>query len=298
MINNIPEFLYQKLVNQYGEKLTKEIINGYKTKRYITIRVNTLKTEVSYIKKQFEINNIAYEEVSWFKDALVIKDTQFEKITNLDIYNNGEIYLQSLSSMLPPLILNPKPSENILDMTAAPGSKTTQIACLTNNKALITAVEKNKIRSDRLKYNIKKQGATKINVLNMDATKLDEFYSFDKILLDAPCSGSGTLNIYDKSILTYDEKLIERSKTIQYKLLNKAISLLKSGHEMVYSTCSIIKEENEDIINKILEEGKVELVDIENKYSNKCLPVSINKTLCIMPDEYYEGFFIAKLRKK
>ena len=110
MTNNITEFLYQKLVNQYGEKLTKEIINGYKTKRYITVRVNTLKTEVSYIKKQFEINNIAYEEVSWFKDALVIKDAQFEKITNLDIYNNGEIYLQSLSSMLPPLILNPKPS--------------------------------------------------------------------------------------------------------------------------------------------------------------------------------------------
>ena len=82
------------------------------------------------------------------------------------------------------------------------------------------------------------------------------------------------------------------------ELLKKAIKLLKSGHEMVYSTCSILKEENEDIINKILEEENVELIAIENTFSCETLPVSIKGTLCIKPNKYFEGFFVAKLRKK
>lgn len=298
MKNDIPEFLYNKLNKQYNTDLTNDIINSYKEERYLTFRVNTLKTTVFAVKKQLELNNIKYEEVSWYKEAFVIPDGDINEIKKLNMYINGEIYLQSLSSMIPPLILNPLEGDNILDMAASPGSKTTQIAALTNNKSLITAVEKNRIRLERLKYNIEKLGAKKINILNIDATKLDDFYSFDKILLDAPCSGSGTLNIFEKSYTSFNEELIDRSSKIQYRLLKKAIKLLKSGHEMVYSTCSILKEENEDIINKILEEENVELIDIENNFSCETLPVSIKGTLCIKPNKYFEGFFVAKLRKK
>lgn len=298
MQNDIPEFLYNKLNKQYNTDLTNDIINSYKEERYLTFRVNTLKTTVFAVKKQLELNNIKYEEVSWYKEAFVIPNGDINEIKKLNMYINGEIYLQSLSSMIPPLILNPLEGDNILDMAASPGSKTTQISALTNNKSLITAVEKNRIRLERLKYNIEKLGAKKINILNIDATKLDDFYSFDKILLDAPCSGSGTLNIFDKNYTSFNEELIDRSSKIQYRLLKKAIKLLKSGHEMVYSTCSILKEENEDIINKILEEENVELIDIENNFSFETLPVSIKGTLCIKPNKYFEGFFVAKLRKK
>ena len=142
------------------------------------------------------------------------------------MYTNGEVYLQSLSSMIPVIVLEPKPGENILDMAAAPGGKTTQISAITNNQALITACEKNKIRADRLRYNLEKQGASGVNILNTDASHLDSFFSFDRILLDAPCSGSGTMSIFDKS---YNKELVDRSQKTQEELLTKALKILKNG---------------------------------------------------------------------
>jgi len=296
-MKEIPNFLYEQLLEQYGSEFTNKILEGYSSTRKVTFRINRLKTTKEKIKQQLDNLKINYEEVSWYDDAFIINDLNEADIRKLDIYNNGEIYLQSLSSMLPVLVLNPKDKESILDMASAPGGKTTQIASLTNDTALITATEKNKIRLERLKYNIKKQGVNKIAVLNEDASKLDEFFSFDKILLDAPCSGSGTININNINI---NEKLIEESAKKQYQLLKKAISILKSGHEMIYSTCSILKKENEENVNKILRECKVELVPIEEDIFKDVpqLPSQIEGTICVCPTNLFEGFFIAKLRKK
>ena len=185
---NLPEFFIPMLQKQYGEVLTKRIINGYNTKRKVTLRVNTLKTNVEEVKKQLTKNQIEWEEVSFSKEALVLKQARENQIQSLDLYEKGQIYLQSLSSMLPPIILNPQENTDILDMAAAPGGKTTQIAALTNNNAHITACEKNKIRLERLKYNIEKQGASSIYIMQEDSRNLSDFFSFDKILLDAPCS--------------------------------------------------------------------------------------------------------------
>ena len=216
------------------------------------------------------------------------------------MYKNGEIYLQSLSSMLPPLILEPREKENILDMTAAPGGKTTQIAMLANNKALITACEKNKIRYDRLAYNVEKQGAKGINLMQEDSRKLSNYFSFDKILLDAPCSGSGTLYSEDENLEKYfTEELISRSAKTQEILLNKALNILKKNGEIVYSTCSILKEENELILKKILKQGKYEIIPINlEKYKAlPLLPTIIEGVMCVMPTDLVEGFFVAKIRK-
>lgn len=301
MLNKIPDFLYKLLLEQYGEDITKTIIQGYLEKRPVTLRVNTLKTNVDNIKKVLNECNIKYKEVIWSKDALIIEEADENRIRNLNIYDNGEIYLQSLSSMLPPIILSPKENENILDMAAAPGGKTTQISALSNGKALITACEKNKVRSERLKYNIVKQGANGVSILVEDARKLNSFLSFDKILLDAPCSGSGTIYLNDEKLRKYfKEELIERSSKLQYELLKKAVEILKPGHEMIYSTCSILKNENENNLLKILKSGKVEIVPIgEEMFKDiKVLPVTIEGTVCVCPSKLYEGFFIAKLRKK
>lgn len=301
MLNKVPDFLYKLLLEQYGEKITNNIIQGYLEKRPVTLRVNTLKTNVDNIKKALNESNIKYKEVIWSKDALIIEEADENKIRELDIYNNGEIYLQSLSSMLPPIILSPKENENILDMAAAPGGKTTQVSALSNGKALITACEKNKVRSERLKYNIEKQGANGICVLVEDARKLNSFLSFDKILLDAPCSGSGTICLNDEKLERYfKEELIERSSKVQFELLKKAVEILKPGHEMIYSTCSILKNENENNLLKILKSGKVEIVPIcEEIFRDiQVLPVTIEGTICVCPSKLYEGFFIAKLRKK
>lgn len=301
MMNNIPNFLYERLLKQYGEKLTESILNGFSVKRYVTLRVNTLKSNTDKIKDILNSLNIKYKEVEWSREALILEEVDEAEIRKLSIYENGEIYLQSLSSMLPAIVLDPKPNENILDMAAAPGGKTTQMASLSQNKALITACEKNKIRAERLKYNIEKQGANKVNVLIEDARNLDSYFSFDKILLDAPCSGSGTININNEKLENiFTEELINRSVKTQYELLKKAISILKSGHEMVYSTCSVLEEENEKNIEKILKNQNIEIVPIdENLFEGaSLLPSKIKGTIVVAPNELYEGFFIAKLRKK
>ena len=300
MINNIPEFLYHYLIEQYGENLTNIILEEYSQKRPVTLRANTLKTNIKNIKAIFDNLHISYKEVSWYNDALIMENISEEQIKNLEIYQNGEIYLQSLSSMIPPLILSPKEDENILDMAAAPGGKTTQMLALSQNKAFITACEKNKIRAERLQYNLNKQGANRVNVMIKDARQLDDFFSFDKILLDAPCSGSGTISMFDKKLAsTFTEDLVNRSSKAQADLLKKAITLLKPGHEMVYSTCSILAKENENILRKFIDLKQIEILPIDvSKFTDAIfLPTSVDGTLCICPSDLYEGFFVAKLRK-
>lgn len=323
------EFLYEMLKEQYGKELTETIIQGLFTKRKTTIRVNTIKSNMEKVKNELEKANIKYKRVDWSNYALIIENVNnianadkyesmsiFNKnsnkntnlietvLQNMDIYKSGEIYLQSLSSMLPPIILEPKESTDILDMTAAPGGKTTEIAALTNNKSHITACEKNKIRADRLKYNVQKQGATCVFVMQKDARFIDDFFSFDQILLDAPCSGSGTLDLNNSDTEKYfSRELIERSAKTQKLLLQKAIKLLKPGHTMVYSTCSILKKENEEALKSCLNNpkfnGKIEIEPINFNEIDELplLPTSIKGTLCVCPTDLYEGFFVAKIKK-
>lgn len=296
---SIPEFLKEMLEQQYGEEITEKIIQGYQAKRNTTFRVNTLKanipeTEAILINKQIE-----YQKVEWSEEAFVLKNASEREIRDLEVYQEGKIYLQSLSSMLPPILLQPKQGTDILDMAAAPGGKTTQIAAITGNKANITACEMNKIRVERLKYNIEKQGAN-VYVMAQDARKIDDFFSFDQILLDAPCSGSGTICLQDSNLKeTFTKKLVDKSVASQIALLRKAINILKTGKEMIYSTCSILACENEDVIDKVRKEKKIEIVPIEldNMKQLPLLPSKIEGTLCVCPNELYEGFFIAKIRK-
>lgn len=300
-MKKIPEFLVNMLEKQYGKEITSQIMKGYDIQRKTTFRVNPIKTDVKTVLSQLEKYKIEYERVSWSKEAIILKKAQEKVIEGLEMYKNGEIYLQSLSSMLPPIILDPKPDKDILDMAAAPGGKTTQMAALTQNKAHITACEMNSIRAERLKYNIEKQGASSVYVMCSDSRKMDDFFSFDDILLDAPCSGSGVLNSNDANLeKKFTTKLIEKSKKSQLALLKKAMKLLKSGQEMVYSTCSILACENEEIVNQVLNEINAEIVPIgfEGMEELPMLPVKIKGTLCICPNELYEGFFVAKIRKK
>lgn len=300
-MQNIPEFLNKILLNEYGKETTNQIINGYSYDRPTTFRVNTSKASIEYIKQKLNELKISFKEVPWNETAIIIEDIKENEIKELDIYKNGEIYLQSLSSMIPPFVVNPKEGENILDMAAAPGGKTTQMANLSNNKAMITACEKNKIRLERLKYNLEKQGSSRVTVMLKDARRLDDFFSFDKILLDAPCSGSGTLNLNQMDVeKVFTKELVDRSIKTQKELLKKAVRILKTNGELIYSTCSILKEENEKVVEEVLKLGNIEIVPM-NELDFKdipLLPVNIEGTICVCPTDLYEGFFVAKLIKK
>lgn len=299
----VPDFLYDMLLKQYGAEVTGRILQGYAVRRPVTLRVNTLKADKAKVTRCLREAGISYLETDWYEDALILEEVREEAVQRLSIYENGEIYLQSLSSMIPPLLLNPAEKETILDMTAAPGSKTTQIAALSGNRAQITACEKNKIRADRLRYNLEKQGAMKVFVMNEDARKLDPLFSFDKILLDAPCSGSGTLFFGedcgkpDRTVFT--KELIDRSVRTQEALLKKALALLKPGREMIYSTCSILAAENEQLLRRVLPGCRGKILPIEHPCLSflPLLPTTLPGTCCICPTEEYEGFFVARIRK-
>ena len=299
-MSNLPQFLKTKLEKQYSKDIVSQIYEGFKVKRKVTFRVNTLKSSLDIVKKCLEDNNIKYKVSCIWENALIIENADENLIRNLSIYNNGEIYLQSLSSMIPPIVLNPKENEDILDMTAAPGGKTTQMASISANRSHITACEMNKIRFERLKYNVEMQGAKCVYAMQKDARQIDDFFSFDKILLDAPCTGSGTININNVKLNEYfTENLLLKSIKSQKMLINKAIKILKKGGELIYSTCSILKEENEDVIEDLLKNNNIEVVKINVKEFEKLpkLPTNIKGTICIMPTDEYEGFFVAKLKK-
>lgn len=295
------EYLINMLESQYGKEIAEKILKGYTSQRFVSLRINTIKAEVDDIKQKLKSKNINFDTVSWSNTALIIKNRNENDLQQLDMYNNGEIYLQNLSSMLPPIVLQPKENEDILDMAAAPGGKTTQIAALTNNQANITACEMNTIRLERLKYNIDKQGASSVYIMKKDSREIDDFFSFDRILLDAPCSGSGTLDFNDdKTFKYFTPRLVEKSSKTQLNLLRKALKILKTGREMVYSTCSILACENEGVVNQVLKENNAELVPISFEGMEKLpvLPTKLAGTICVCPDELYEGFFVARIKKK
>ena len=294
----IPEFYMNMLKEQYSDSDIKKIIDGYSKKRKTTIRVNTLLSNNSEVLDIFNKLNIEYDHVPFYDNAFIIKNRNETDLYELDLLKEGKIYMQSLSSMLPPIIMEPKEYEDILDMAAAPGGKTTEIAALTNNNSKITAVEFNKIRAEKLRYNIKKQGCNKVYVLEADSKKLDDFFKFDNILLDAPCSGSGTLDLNnDRTFKYFTEKLIKKSSETQLELLKIALTILKPGKTMIYSTCSILSIENEDVVSKVMKQFNCEIVPI-NVEGVELLPTKIEGTMVVCPNELYEGFYIAKIKKK
>ena len=312
---SIPDFLVDKLNSVYGNEVSKEIIDGFSSQRKITLRVNNLKTNKAEVENELSKNGIIFSEVPWFDNALIIenfknksiqnfKTNDFNEcnsieneIQNLDIYKDGKIYLQSLSSMIPPLVMDFEDNEDILDMCSAPGGKTCEMSCL-NNNTNITACELNSIRFERLKYNIEKQGANNVTLLNTDSRRINNLFKFDSILLDAPCSGSGTLTFKNDN-KNFTELLIDKCVKSQKALIDKAFRILKNGKTMVYSTCSILPEENEEIINYALEKYNFKIVPIKlnNFDESNLLKSSIDGTILVKPTNLYEGFFVAKLLK-
>ena len=300
MLPNVPALLVEKLRAQYGQALAEEIIAGF-VRRPVTLRVNTIKSTAEAVGEVLTGAGIAWEKSPWYEDAFILRNVREEAVQALPEYEAGHMYLQSLSSMMPPLVVAPAKNESILDMAAAPGGKTTQMAALSGNTALITACEKNKIRAERLQFNLDRQGVKRVNVMCQDARQLSDLFKFDKVLLDAPCTGSGTILIAEgEPERRMDAAWVVKTAQTQKAMLKKALTLLSAGHEMVYSTCSILREENEDVLKAVLPAMNAEVVPIEHTFLAHAplLPTTIPGVVCVKPNELYEGFFVAKIRKR
>ena len=301
MSEQLPAYFIESITRQYGADTAAAIVEGMRGPRRTTLRANLLKTTPEAVAALLEEQGLGYARPALSEAAFILTQGQESYLWKLPAYERGEIYLQSLSSMLPPLALQPRAGADILDMAAAPGGKTAQMAALTGNKAAITACEINRIRADKLRHNLARQGAARVNVMVCDARKLEDFFRFDQILLDAPCSGSGTLLESDpRGLRAFSEKLVRNSAATQLQLLKKALSLLKSGGSLVYSTCSILEMENEGVVRSALKGARAHLapIDLPGRDALPLLPSSLPEALCIRPTAEYEGFFMAKIVKE
>ena len=305
--SKLPLDFIENLYKTYNTRIADKILLGMGERRFTTLRVNTLKSNVEEVKECLEKQNIEFEIVLWYKDAIIIKNAQESDLQKMDLYKDGKIYLQSLSSMIPPLVLNPKEGEKVLDLTAAPGSKTTQMVALMKNEGYILANELDKLRCERLKYNVNMQGAKIVETINENGRIIGDKYPeyFDKVLLDTPCSGEGRFIVNDvKTYKNWSTKQVEELIKVQKDLFTSAVKALKINGEMVYSTCTLNLKENEEIVNWAIKEYPLELeqikIDLKNtiKGVTKGLDSSLSKSIKMIPTKNQEGFYIAKLRKR
>ena len=221
----------------------------------------------------------------------------------------GKYYIQSLSSMIPPHVLKPTEHERVLDLAAAPGSKTTQLAEMMNNRGSLYANEPNVNRLKGLVFNLDKLNFVNIGVLKYKGELLSKVFEnyFDKILVDAPCSALGIVQKKGEVSNWWNTNQVDKIANLQLRILISAIKMAKVGAEIVYSTCTMTVEENELIVNTVLKNYPVELEEIElpvkahdgfTSYKGEQFDPSLNKTKRIIPWEINsEGFFVVKLRK-
>jgi len=273
------------------------------------IRVNTLKISIKEIKDRLK-ENWELTQVPWCKEGFWIKHKQGRRdVGNLIEHSLGYIYIQEPASMIPPIILDPKPGDTVLDMCAAPGSKTTQIAQYMQNKGILICNDYKGLRVKSLGLNVQRMGLTNAIITLMHGRNFaNSNIKFDKILVDAPCSGVGTIRKSLKTVTIWNPNMIRRLAGTQKQLLQTAFSILKPGGTLVYSTCTLEPEENEGVINYLLEnnkDAKVEEIKLNIKRGEAILEFNkekyqeqIKNTLRIWPqDNDTEGFFVCKLRK-
>jgi NOL1/NOP2/sun family putative RNA methylase len=273
-----------------------------------SVRVNTLKTTISAVKKSLTKQGWELKQVPWCKEGFWVKHkTGRRDIGNTIEHALGYIYVQEAASMIPPIVLDPQPGETVLDMCASPGSKATQICQYMKNKGILVANDYKGMRLAPLGINMQRIGATN-DVLTVMRGEWFKDMEFDKILVDAPCSGTGTIAKSLKTLQIWNPNMVTKISNQQKRLIKNAYSLLKKGGIMVYSTCSLEPEENEGVVSWFLEEEPdAKVLDIKldiqsgdpiTSFEGVDYNPEVKKTLRLWPqDNNTEGFFIAKLRK-
>jgi NOL1/NOP2/sun family putative RNA methylase len=268
-----------------------------------SIRVNTIKISKEELIERLECR---VEEIPWCDVGLFV---DAEDLTKRLEYFLGYYYIQESASMIPPVVLQPKEDEIVLDIAAAPGSKTTQIAAQMKNSGLIIANDVSLKRLTALRFNLQKCGVANTVVTNLDGRWIHNLkIEFDKILVDAPCSASGTFITNPNVFRTWDQGKVNSLSRLQKQLLEAASKCLREDGVLVYSTCSLDPEENEEVIdyavkNLQLKTERIKLKGIEcdegiRSYKGYEYDESVRKAVRInMLKNKTEGFFVCKLRK-
>jgi NOL1/NOP2/sun family putative RNA methylase len=286
LIEKKQKFL-EKIEELYPDNF-KQIISNIKDPKPLTFRVNLLKATKDEVMCELKDEDFIVNPGPLDNTFIVEGSSGKKRLSETEAFNDGRIYIQSLSSMLPVEFLDPTPGEKILDLCAAPGSKTSLIAQKSDNRAEIYAIENNRNRFFALQNNLKNLGVKNVRFILDNGRILDKKYPelcgyFDKILVDAPCSNEGLVVLSDPRSLEYwNPKLPKKLSKLQKGLVSTATSLLKPGGTLVYSTCTFSKEENEEVIDWVL----------------KRFPdMKLEEFKRVEPDKLFTGFALARLSK-
>lgn len=295
---SMPLWLVQELAQDRPIQKVEEICQYLNERPKLCVRVNKLKTKKEELKKLLAERKISYEEI---QDENFFYLKKLKNIEKLDLFEQGYFTVQDRSAGLTALILDPKPGEYVLDACSAPGGKTTYLAELMEDKGRIDAWDIHEHRTKLIEQNAKRLGIHIIKTNVKDSTILEEENKekYDKILLDVPCMGIGVIK--RKPDIKWQKRFedLEEIIKIQEGILQNCSSYLKKEGILVYSTCSILREENEFVIQKFLAQNSdFELVEIDEKWKKE-FNEDRKKTgiLKIEPDAEKDGFFMAKLRR-
>ena len=307
---SIPEWIILELKKE-GVSIEKieEICKNSNIRPSISVRINNLKINKQELKEKLQEKGIKTED-GILNDFLILNN--IKDIENLEEFTQGYFTVQDEVAGLTALVLNPQPGENVLDACSSPGGKTTYLAELMKNQGNIVATDIHEHRTKLVENAAKRLGINIIKTSVQDATIFNEKYKekFDKILLDVPCLGIGVLKRKPDIKWQKEQKDVDEISKIQYKILENCSKYLKENGEIVYSTCSIFKKENERIIEKFIKnnsEIQIEKFDFEKnsqlkneKNANLFFQNYIKncKYLDVYQNEKTDGFFICKMTKK
>ena len=282
---SMPEWIVKKFCDEYGEEETANICQTLNLRPNISVRINRLKGKMELGEKGI------------LEDFRTITGTK--NITKTKEYMEGNITIQDEAAGLSSFVLAPKEGEIVLDACSAPGGKTTYLAELMHNKGKIVAWDIYEERLKQVEQNAKRLGIDIIQTEVHDATKLKEEYveKFDKILLDVPCLGLGVIRRKPDIKWNRQEEDIKEISDIQFNILKTCSKYLKKNGILVYSTCSMVKEENDAIIEKFIKEEKFETVNIEEQIPNEFSKITTNNMVQFLPSQNHDGFFITMLKK-
>ena len=286
---SLPLWLVNEMIDWFGINETKKIAVSFNKKPKIDLRINTLKTTMRESLEIFQKNNIDVEPINNLIDGMVLK-CRPRSIRKLPGYFEGKWLIQDRSSQWVAPLLRPKKGDKILDACAAPGTKTTHLAQLIKDEGEILAIDRSDNRLNLLKENLERLDIKSVKTLKIDATKLIEIMPeyinyFDKILIDAPCSGIGTLARNPDARWKITKESIDQLITIQEKLLETILPLLNKNGLIVYSTCTICPNENNLLIDKFLKKNK----KLELVFEKQILPNN---------DDIGDGFYAAIVSNK
>ena len=294
----------QELISELSKFLTQEEVKKYlklsnSPNPVTSFRINLLRNRKDKIFDLLHEEGFEFKQFPSIPNAYVLTNEPFALGASLSHFV-GNIYIQDLSSMIPPLMLDLDKDDLVLDMCSAPGSKTTQIGELMENRGLVIANDVSSDRSRFLSHNILRIGLANTIIMNIPGNRFGKLYfeKFDKILVDPPCSGLGTLRSHPEVIRWWKKKFSKKYANTQFGLLVSAIKAAKVGGIIVYSTCTIMPLENEEVVKRVLDKYPVEIEHIDFKGFKVRRGIDLEEAIRIYPFENIgEGFFVAKLKK-